>query len=115
MKIETVQLSNCKMTVLELSKDQALRLAQDLIRQVNDIFANGDEFKIEDGHYFKVAINRIQDSTKEAIEYLASMLNILPHDEKYTVLQDLASGDDNAIWHRYNAVRLNYERNGIRR
>lgn len=106
MKIVTVQFQDSKVTVLELSKEQALSLAQDLIKQANGIFVNGDEFKIEDGHYFKVAVNQVQDHIKEAIEYLASVMNLLPEDVKDTVLQDLASGNEQAIWHRYNKVKL---------
>jgi hypothetical protein len=107
MKIDTVQLSNCKMTVLELSKDQALRLAQDIIRQVNGVFSSGDEFKIEDGHYFKVAVNRVQEHIVEALTYLYNVLPKLSEEEQQIIIKDIASGDDLIIWNRYNRVKLN--------
>mgnify|MGYP003612552330 CR=1 FL=1 len=106
MKIETVDLTNSKMTVLELSRNEALRLAQDLISQVNGNF-NGAEFKIGYGHYFKVAVNRVQPHIQEAIEYLAGVLDKLPEDTRGWVINDLASGDETAIWNRYYQVKLN--------
>jgi hypothetical protein len=109
IKIETVQLTNSKITVLELSKHSALRLAQDLIRQVNGSF-HGEEFKIEDGHYLKVGVQRVQDHIKDAIAYLAAVLPKLSEDEQQCVLADLASGDDSSIWNRFNHVRLIIER-----
>lgn len=108
IKIETVELTNSKATVLELSRDTAQRLAQDLIKQVNGDF-NGEEFKIEDGHYFKVSVQRIQDHVIEAITYLISVLPKLPEDLRDSVLKDLASGNEQGIWLRYHGVKIDVE------
>lgn len=105
IKIETVQLSSCKVTVLELSKDAALKLAQNIIEQVNGNL-RCEEFKIEDGHCFKVSVRRIQDHIVEATTYLTSVLPRLPEDLKDSVIKDLASGDELDIWLRYHGVKI---------
>ena len=111
IKIETVQLRNCKMIILELPKESALRLAQDIIQQVNG--SNSEEFRIDDGHklpcYFKVSVQRIQDHVIEAITYLTSVLPKLPEGLKDSVLKDLASGDERSIWLRYQGVKIDVE------
>ena len=111
MKLETVQKTRGKVTYLELSKDEALRLASNLILQVNAPYgSSGEEFKIDDGHYFKAYVDRNLESTREAIEYLAGVLHKLPDDEKRSVLADLASGNDYAIWQRYLDVKLDFQK-----
>ncbi len=107
MRFETVQLTNLKMMILELSKNEALKLAQDIIQQMNGF--NGEEFKIEDGHYFKVSVRRIQDHVIEAITYLTSVLPKLPEDLKDSILKDLASGNERDIWSRYHSVKIDVE------
>ena len=114
MKLETLELnSGCKITVLELDKESALKLAQDLIGQVNGPFIQGHEFKIEDNYYFKVAVNRVQDHIKEAIEYLSKALPNLSEDEKDITISALASGDNNYIWQRYLSVKLKIDRENL--
>lgn len=112
MKIETVKTTRCKMTYLELSKEEALRLASNLLIQIYSAYGGGggEEFKIDEGHYFKAYVDRNLESTREAIEYLAGVLHKLSDDEKRSVLADLASGNDHAIWLRYLDVKLDFQK-----
>lgn len=116
MKSQTIDIGKEKLTVLQMSSEEALDLIIDLINTINGseryVMTRG-KYILDDGHYFQVAIDLVTNHTKTAITYMMENFQRFSAEDQEQVICTLAAGQERNIWNRYIDVKLKLDREDI--